>query len=311
MFEQGARFLINGHGQSVISNNMLEGQNNPIEFNTATVPVLHIHSNYIEGISGDFFIKVSGGVDQRAIVTVGENWPTSWGGQSAKYGFWLQDAAVVKMETSEAWQTTPGCYLAFSERKGTLQGGSVLPSGIALDYENYSNSAPIASGLISNFRDWLGAKAVSEKKTAIGSTTFDGPFGSETTTGYIQTSPSFDLSDNLPDASVTYEIGDVVLICAIVKNLYSESANVSSTLYENQNGVSSLSFGTLGSKLAPVGWSGYFVAVRVKKAGTTVSPNIRITGDAELYIHSYTAQVLKPQDLYGVSADQFLAFPSF
>lgn len=312
MFEHGARFDINSQGQTVISNNMLEGQSDPILFRSATVFNAVIRDNYIEGIGGEYFVKISGGADGRASVTMGDNWPESWGGTTAKYGLWLQGRARVIFDTDRHWQKTPGCYLAVSGKLASAEDGSVIKRGIVADYSDYTTKTPILTGVVENYRDHINAKPDAVIVDDLGTDTVLTPFLQQSDTAFITTSSSATISENLPAASISYAAGDVILLCAIVRNSNDIAINMASRYYTTKAGTRPIGFSSLPTRLNSGQWRGYFSLIRADVSGSSFSPNIYLSSTAGLEILRYSVQVITAEDLYSSgTAEQFRCFLSF
>jgi len=200
--EQGAR--ITGYFDSgvTITDNMLEGQSNPINID-ASSPTVHVENNYFEAVSGEYIIRVKG-TNANGVVHVLPNYVSS----VTAADYYRLEGILRVMEQSD--MTIP------TDRKSALTllglrtvAGSKLKGRFAVG----DADATMASGfcdpthLIKNNPFGL------ITKQDLGPVILDTPLGRHKTGASIVAFPATYFRVN----GYSYAIGDVVVACALVQ----------------------------------------------------------------------------------------------
>jgi hypothetical protein len=200
--EQGAR--ITGYFDSgiTITDNMLEGQSNPINIDSNS-PTVNIENNYFEAISGDYIARIKG-TNANAVVHIKPNYVSL----VTAADYYRLEGVMRVVEQSDltiptsrkSTMTMLGLSTSYgSKLKGRFYVGDTTPTMGAgfCDPEFLTKQNPL--GLIT--------------KQDLGTVALDTPFGQHKTGASITAFPATYFRSN----GISYNVGDVVVAFALIQ----------------------------------------------------------------------------------------------
>ena len=252
--EQGARITGFWDAGITITDNMLEGQSNPINIDSNS-PNVTIQNNYLEAISGDYIARIRG-TNSNAVINILPNYISN---VLAADIFRIEN--VVRVIESLDLTIPPTRKSAL-----TFKGGYPVPgSKIRGRFYVGDIAGELATGLVDPTYVVKSNPTGAIIKQDIGTVALDTPFGQHKTGATITGFPSTYFRAN----GFSYSAGDVVVACALVNT--EDSGAPYMGLY-NQSSVSiGVAHGQITMTPYTRGWYLMFAVGIATQAGTQLA----------------------------------------
>lgn len=198
--EQGARITGNINAGVTIADNMLEGQTNPVNIDSAA-PSLDFRNNYLEAVSGDYHVRFKG-TNQNAVMTVDHNYITI---PLSTDVYRFEGSGRINEERHAAIVATRKALL-------TLKAASVAPESRILGKIYVPTDAGRSGGFCDPLALRTSIPSTAVTSTNLGAVALETPFGRTTQGISVNGFPASYYS-----LTKTWAVGDIMVAVALVR----------------------------------------------------------------------------------------------